>query len=394
MSRLLISLSPDLKRLSDEGYHVEIRGAHLLLRQIPYVNRAREVRYGTLVTALNLAGDRTITPADHTVLFAGEVPCDRHGQPLDRVINNSNTQDLGGGLIVNHLFSSKPAGGYPDYYVKMTAYVGMISAPAISLDASVTATPFPVIKEDAAESPFVYRDTASSRAGITAASEKFRGHRVAIVGVGGTGAYILDLVSKTEVAEIHTFDGDLMRQHNAFRAPGAAALEQLQVQLPKVEYYADIYTKIHRGVVPHAYAITANTVSELKGMDFVFLAIDDNDAKPDILAFLEAHDIAYVDVGMGLHIHDGAIAGILRVTKSTPQQREHVYAKNRIPLSAVDIDNQYGHNIQVADLNALNATLAVIAWKKHLTFYRDLDREHFMTYTIDGNQLLNEDHAS
>jgi tRNA A37 threonylcarbamoyladenosine dehydratase len=46
--------------------------------------------------------------------------------------------------------------------------------------------------------------------------------------MGGTGSYILDLVAKTAVMEIHLFDGDDFNQHNAFRAPGAASLEDLE----------------------------------------------------------------------------------------------------------------------------------------------------------------------
>ena len=39
----------------------------------------------------------------------------------------------------------------------------------------------------------------------------------------------------------------------------------------------------------------------------------------------------------------------------------------------------------------MNATLAVIKWKKLCGFYHDFQHEHFSTYTIDGNKLLNED---
>ena len=42
-------------------------------------------------------------------------------------------------------------------------------------------------------------------------------------------------------------------------------------------------------------------------------------------------------------------------------------------------------------MNALNAVLAVIKWKKLRGFYRDLEREHHCTYTTDGNMLLNGD---
>src|SRR5690242_19173715 len=36
VSQQLISLSPDLKRLRDEGYNLEIRGGHLLVKDVPY----------------------------------------------------------------------------------------------------------------------------------------------------------------------------------------------------------------------------------------------------------------------------------------------------------------------------------------------------------------------
>ena len=49
----------------------------------------------------------------------------------------------------------------------------------------------------------------------------------------------------------------------------------------------------------------------------------------------------------------------------------------------------YASNIQVADLNAFNALMAVIKWKKLRGFYRDLEQELHSTYTTDGNLLLN-----
>ena len=74
---------------------------------------------------------------------------------------------------------------------------------------------------------------------------------------------------------------------------------------------------------------------------------------------------------------DDALGGILRVTTSTVQNREHVKAKHRIPFSDGDGNDEYSRNIQIADLNTLNAALAVIKWKKLFGFYRDLDHEHF-----------------
>jgi hypothetical protein len=57
------------------------------------------------------------------------------------------------------------------------------------------------------------------------------------------------------------------------------------------------------------------------------------------------------------------------------------------------VNDDYDYNIQIADLNALNAALAVIKWKKLWGFYLDLENENYSTYTIDGNMLLNADHS-
>ena len=52
MSPRLVARSADLSRLREEGYEVEVRENHLLVHHVPYVTPAREVAYGTLVTAL------------------------------------------------------------------------------------------------------------------------------------------------------------------------------------------------------------------------------------------------------------------------------------------------------------------------------------------------------
>ncbi|MPN63023.1 hypothetical protein SDC9_210777 [bioreactor metagenome] len=101
--------------------------------------------------------------------------------------------------------------------------------------------------------------------------------------------------------------------------------------------------------------------------------------------------MSFVDVGMGLELVDGTLGGILRVTTSTPDKREHVH-QGRVSFAGSKEENIYSSNIQVADLNALNAVMAIIKWKKLKGFYRDLEREYHSTYTTDGNMLLNGDH--
>ena len=59
MSQQLISLSPDLQRLRDDGFDLEIKSGYLLVKNVPYVNSRKEVSFGTLVSELTLAGNVT-----------------------------------------------------------------------------------------------------------------------------------------------------------------------------------------------------------------------------------------------------------------------------------------------------------------------------------------------
>jgi uncharacterized protein DUF6791/ThiF family protein len=392
MSPPLISLSPDLKQLEDEGYEIEIRSGHLILHNIPYVDACGQIRRGKLVSVLDLAGDRTAKPGTHVALFAGDHPCDSTGKSLRNLEHSTKKQTICDGVTVTRSFSCKPLGGaYDDYHHKMTTYVGLISTHAEKIDPQVSAQTFQVVENDDPDSPFVYIDNASGKAGITEDMRKLELSKVAIIGLGGTGSYILDFVAKTPVREAHLFDGDRFGQHNAFRSPGAATLNELRQRPYKVDYYHARYSVMHRGIVPHPIYIDASNVTELEGFDFVFVCMDGRPGKEPILRALEAYGIPFVDTGMGIECSDDGLRGILTVTTSTDDQRAHVWDKKRISISQGEVADEYATNIQIADLNALNAVLAVIRWKKHFGFYADLEKEFFTTFTIDGNATTNED---
>ena len=391
MSQQLINRSSDLKRLRNEGYDVEIRSNYLLVKHVPYVNQAREVKFGVLVSELTLSGNVTTKPNTHVVYFAGEHPCNKDGSQMAKIAHRSKKKPLSSDLVVDHSFSSKPKGNYDDYYHKMATYVAIISSPARSIDPSVSATIFPVIASEEGESVFNYIDTASSRAEINVVTEKLTLGKVGIVGLGGTGSYVLDLIAKTPVKEICLFDGDKFLQHNAFRAPGAPSVEELREENKKVDYFRNMYSKMHRNIVAYGSYIDASNIDNFQGMDFVFLCLDGSGAKKMIIEKLEELGVPFIDVGMGVELVDETLIGVLRITTSTPKKREHVRGKNRISFSGDNLDNAYSKNIQIADLNMLNAALAVAKWKKLFGFYKDLESEHFSTYTIDGNALINED---
>jgi hypothetical protein len=391
MSQRPISLSKDLQHLREDGYDIKVLAGYLLLKDVPYVNTRCQIARGTLVAKLDLAGDVTVPPGDHVAYFVGEQPCDSKGEPLTRIINASTRTTLAEGLTIDHTFSSKPSTPYKDYYEKMKTYVSIIANHAHAIDGNATAKTFPVIMPEEEDSVFKYEDTASSRAEIAAITQKLAVDSIAIVGLGGTGSYILDLIAKTPARAIHLYDGDRFSQHNAFRSPGAPSSEALRGVTNKAVYFQTLYSPMRNCIIPHPYYIDATNVGELRSAAFVFLCIDRSAARKLIIEHLDTFGTPFIDVGIGVPRTGNALGGIVRLTTSTPKQRTHV--PHRVPLADTDEENEYNRNIQISDLNALNAALAVIKWKKLVGFYRDDRHEHHATYTVAANMLLSEDEA-
>ena len=240
------------------------------------------------------------------------------------------------------------------------------------------------------DSPFGFADTASARQGTTDLAMKLKDEKVAIVGVGGTGSYVLDFVAKTWVKEIHLFDGDEFLQHNAFRAPGAFTREELGEAPNKAVFHERRYSQMHRRVVAYAVQVDDTNVHRLGDYDTVFLCIDGGSVKGKILETCTSRGVLVIDCGMGVKRtqESGLLMGTIRVT--TCLQDDHDHARHSIDLSAADDpDDEYERNAQMAELNALNAALAVIKWKKIRGIYSDYGRELHCLYVLDGNRLIN-----
>jgi len=138
---------------------------------------------------------------------------------------------------------------------------------------------------------------------------------------------VLDLVAKTPVREIHIFDGDVFSQHNAFRSPGAASIDELRARALKVDYFKEKYSRMHRGIIPHPYHVDGSRAEELRGIEFVFLCLDGGSYRQVLIENLEKFGTAFIDVGMGVEQVDGSLGGIVRVTTSTAEKRDHVAAR-------------------------------------------------------------------
>ncbi|MCM2301315.1 MAG: ThiF family adenylyltransferase [Flavobacteriaceae bacterium] len=403
MRNQIINHSPDLKRLRDEGFDIRIEHGHLFVHSIPYLNEKKQILYGTLITVLNnsqkviegvtleVAGN----PATHVAYFKGELPCYSDGRFIEPLRRESRTK-IANGTDVNWEFSIKPNGQIPsDYYQLVTNYVQMMEIHAQEIDPNVRARNFNPVETEEEESIFKYFDTNSSRAEIIPISNKLKSQKIGIIGLGGTGSYILDLVAKTEVAEIHLFDGDIFLQHNAFRAPGAPSKEELSLKNKKTTYFQTIYSKMRTGIIDHPNYFTNDSLVLLNELDFVFMCFDKGSIKKVIIERLEQIDKPFIDVGISIESIDNEyLIGSLKVVSSKPGCREFLRRNNRVNFADDNDDDLYNENIQIAELNALNACLAVIKWKKYLGFYQDKNNENFTLYSTNDHNFLDNDHCT
>lgn len=384
--------SSHIQLLVKEGYDVEIiQDKWLIIKRVPYLNKDLEIRYGKIVSDIEMNGDNVKTDlANHPIYFVGEQPYRIDGAKLK--CNNDNKVELFPGLTADFYFSYKLDRPYTDYYEKMSHYVHLFSKHAIAKDPTVSFNvgSLTILSNDL---PFQYSDGISLSPEGNILMQKFKGMKVGIIGLGGTGSYILDYVSKTPVDEIHLFDGDYLYNKNAFRCPGAVPLDDLRNVQFKTDYFKKEYSRIHKNIISHDGYIKTNNLNLLDELSFVFISIDKSEIKKVIVEHLENKGIAFVDVGMGVQIIDGAILGKVRTTLSTNEKREHVHEFNRIKFNE-NPNNDYSRLPQIAELNALNASFAVIQWKKVMGFYHDQEGEYHSQYLLPNNRILNNDFKS
>lgn len=407
MSASRIARSPDLVRLTEEGHDLALLNGLLLVRGLPYVGQTLEVLEGTLVVPLHLRADVTAPPPSHTVSWIGQTPHSIDGSVMTNLVASDRGLHRAPNVEPTHGLCIKPPGReFRDYHELVTTYARVLGAQAEAVSPGVMArfgrraasgsSSSPVVtgppawvgarRRSPADGPFRYADTASARAGLGVVNSRLRG-TIGIVGLGGTGSHVLDLVAKTDVGTIHLYDYDLFEQHSAFRCPGASSIRDVSGGRTKVRLLAERYSAMRTGVIPHAVRLNAANAALLDDLDFCFVCIDDGAAKGPILDGLEARSIPWIDVGMGLTITPGGVVGALRTTVGTPGAYEE--ARARVP-STPPIDDGYATNVQTCDLNALNAAFAVLEWKRMRGFYAS-DRKLLSSVLIVGNGILHEE---
>lgn len=391
MFQRLVSHNADLGRLVDRGYAIAFDTNHLVVRDVPYLDADGVLQTGALVAKLVFIDQDRVRQDDHQVFFAGSVPHGLDGKPISNLGGGNHQITLSDScrdVVVQRSFSNKPkaTGAFADFFDKIESYVAIISGPAIE---KFNASPytFRVVEQAPPDSIFKFHDTLTSRAEIGDLVGRFKEDVIAVIGLGGTGAYVLDFMVKTPVHEIRSFDLDPFYVHNAFRSPGRT--EEAEFGNPKAAVYQARYEKFRHGLSMVPKFIDSQSSSQLDGVTFAFVCVDKGSARAGIFDVLIAKKIPFIDVGMGLNRSRGALNGLLRVTYFSATDAQAVRDKQLVDLSDRP-DDVYHANIQIGELNALNACLAVVRFKQLRGFYLEEAPVYNLLFGIGDMKIVSE----
>ena len=269
--------------------------------------------------------------------------------------------------------------------------VGAMSAAGYSETASL-----------AHQGPFKIPNTFEARAAIGPVQDRIRQQRIAIIGLGGTGAYVLDLVAKTPVMEIHLLDFDEIKWHNFMRAPGAPTAEEIELRrkgrLRKVEYYHSKYASLREGIHPHAVRVDSpSAFSEFLSahpIDYAFVCIDqltdsDSPRQDVVYCSLSEAGIPFIDSGVSITVEDRAVRGA--VTTSAYDGAGSVAWKDGIPNARVEGNVPGYRNVQLPEVNALAASLAVMEWRHRTEQYVSESASSLHKFRLETPRIVRAD---
>ena len=393
MGRLPPSEDGSIERLIAEGYALYRRGDYLVAA-VSYLDGEGNARSGLMVDTLNLDVDgraRTL-PINHQMYFIGDQPYDQEGRVLFKGQNASATP-LFDGKVSSFYWSWKPhdaQGRMRDYtslYEKFSDYIVYVAGPVEAKFPHFKVTPFEAIGAGDSNCPFPFADMNSARANLGTLDAKLAEDRIVIIGAGGTGSYVFDLMSKTRVKAIRLIDFDILDLHNAFRMPGATRREELGQ--PKVRVIEQRYEGWHSGAEVLEAELDGTSAEAIGDATFAFLAVDKVGPRRDIAKLLLARGIPLAVVGMGLHHGKGGLVGMVDTTlldQDTPRD----VLDEIVGDALVDIPDEYQRNIQTVELNAMNAAMAVFMYKKYRGYFAGDRPVCQASFTLSTMQLDRE----
>ena len=251
------------------------------------------------------------------------------------------------------------------------------------------------------QGPFKIPNTFEARAALGPVQDRIRNQRIAIIGLGGTGAYVLDLVAKTPVKEIHLLDSDDINWHNLMRAPGAPTSDEIESRrngrLCKVDYYHSKYASLREGIHPHTVRVDSlSTFREFLSdhpIDYAFVCIDqltecDSPRQDVVYCALSEAAVPFIDSGVSISVEDSAVRGA--VTTSA-YDAGSVAWKEAIPNARVEGNVPGYSNVQLPEVNALAASLAVVEWRRRTEQYVSDSASFLYKFRLEKPHIVRAD---
>lgn len=356
----------EIRRLRDAKFSISLASGYLVVHDVPYLDGERKLQKGLLTAPLHTPTPTTIgAPFNHQMFWSGGPPHYIDGSLIPSLGNIAGNLTLLGVHFPRHL-SNKPPEGFSSYFDLIEHYVTLISGPAEELYGATARTGAQYNVESEA-SVFKVIDTFSAKAELTDLNQNFADDRIAIIGLGGTGSYVLDFIAKTPVKKIIAFDYDIFEVHNAFRSPGETNFDDFGRL--KTDVYRRKYENFRHGLTFAKLKVGRTDDEIFKGVSFAFVCIDEGESRANICDMLLRLAIPFIDVGMGIELEHGKLDGLIRTTLFT--QESSKLAINEVPLDKAEEMDAYRTFVQISELNALNAAVAVIKFKQLRGFYVD-----------------------
>ena len=369
----LVAPDGSLDRLRAAGRRFAVRENYLIMA-VPYLNAAGELRRGFIADPVNFLTETEIgRPGNHQMYFIGEEPYDLSRTSLVSVLGGgANQTRIFDGYSSSFYFSHKlqTRGGQNRDYIsvaeKFEQHYRTIAAPAVYRFPDAEGAFLDVDFGADMITPFCFPDAFSAHAELNGLNSKLRPLTVGLIGLGATGAYVLDFVTKTPVKRILMFDDDRYFVKNAYRSPGTSTSTDFKKF--KVDLYAERYSTFRMDVVPHPERITRESRSLIEDCDFIFVCVDKAASREAIAEVLLELGKPFIDVGLSVNRLSGLLDGGLRATLVDEHTQAQVLANATLPFGE-DADDLYDKNAQIAELNALNAALAVIMFKMRYGYF-------------------------
>ena len=272
------------------------------------------------------------------------------------------------------LSMKRDVGEYEDAWQALRTYVNAIYAGFTTSDTQSTRR---------VERPYTFDIIGDKSRSEVEWLDLVAGERIAIVGLGGVGSWIADLVTKSDVYELHAWDDDVIEPRNIIRMPGAVDPQWLGKH--KAEWFQQTYSSIHRRVRGSRVRVTKDNVQEVvTDTTFAFVAVDDDESRLMVCDAMFSARIPFVSVGLSLARRDTQATASVRVVTAHAHRESWRGAIPRVGQAGQD---DYAR-LELPDISAMAAGWAIQSWRKMRGQIPQSQPEECMVYHAEDHSIV------